>query len=191
MTGRRPVWGGSRHAATFTLVVGLLVLAGCGEPADPEAVADVADLTPENADGLPSAASELGDDVVALGGYCDRLPAAEVTRIVGLDADAYRWVDGQCAYELHGPQTEGYLFLSMTDSDGGIASLSSLAASVDDEITVDGVGDDAIFREATTSLHVVDGERSFFAQLVIEPSPGRADALDQLTEVVRTVVDQR
>lgn len=191
MTGRRPVGGGWRRAATSSVVVVLLVLAGCGEPADPEAIADVAGLTPENAGGLPEAASQLGDDVVALGEYCDRLGADDVSRIVGLDAAEYRWLDAQCAYELNGAQAEGYLFLAMTDSDGGAKSLRSLAASVDDEIAVDGVADDAVFREATTSLHVVDGERSFFAQLVVEPSPDRADALDQLTELVRTVVGER
>lgn len=192
MNGRRPVGGGWRRAATSTFaVVTLLVLAGCGEPADPEAVAEVVDLTPANADDLPPEASVLGDKVVALGEHCDRLGADDVTRIVGLDASEYEWVDKQCVYRLDGARAGGRLHVSMSDAEEGSRSFPMFKASIDDEIAVDGVGDDAVFREATVSLHVLSGEYSFFAQLVVDPPPAPAAAQEQLTELVLTMLESR
>lgn len=184
--------GGWHRAATSTFgVVTVLALAGCGEAADPEAVADVVDLTPANADDLPPQASALADMVVALGEHCDRLGADDVTRIVGIDASDYEWVDKQCVYRLDGVRAGGRLHVSMSDAEKGSRTFPLFKASIDDEIAVDGVGDDAIFREATVSLHVLSGEHSFFAQLVVDPSPAPAAAQAQLTELVLTMLEPR
>lgn len=193
MSGPRRVGAGrtGRAAALAVVAAAGLVLAGCRGQSDPGGIADVARLTPENASTIPSAAAKLGDDVVALGEYCDRLGADDVARIVGLDASAYRWVDRECAYDLRGAGQHGRLYVAMTSSSDGVTEFDELKRFVADEVPVEGVGDGAVFRPPTTSLHVLDGSRSFFVQLVLDPPATSATARDELVRIADVLIGDR
>ena len=172
-------------ARAIAATCAVLVLAGCGAPPAVHTLDGEPDLARIAAAIPPGFNHGAGVELRRLQTAC-----AEIDRQVAISpAPSARFplrfelVDAQCEwFRATGPPE---VIIGLLVSAGGGTTLDQTVAVVDDERSVDNVGDRAVFDPQTRTLYVVAAGRLWYLQ-VVGPQP--ADPLNGLVRLGRALV---